>query len=279
MKYLPAQILLLTSTLFSSSVLAAQLSRTGDNSIYGYRGTTYTAHDYRPICGTLSPDQFEEALSVHDACLAPITAFSSSTDTFALYTPSGIRQSDTAAIARGTDYCMCYALGTVTGNKQANFCILVDKDGQTTDVNSNTLSVAYGRGFAEGNFQAGEKALPQCFEIDIAAVTASIDAAGTQTHVQVVGPTTTENTGSAPTGDSSANSPSSSSSSSSNSNSSSSGNKPQASSSSSTPATGPAGIFVWLPILLTIVSVIGGLIYKHKNYKVNKKHGGVSDKV
>ncbi|CAG8656101.1 7354_t:CDS:2, partial [Acaulospora colombiana] len=212
MKYLPAQILLLLSSSLFSSVRAAQLNRTGETTIYGYRGTIYTAHDYRPICGTLSPDQFQEELSVHDACTAPIRAFSSTADTFALYTSTGTRQSDTSPIARGTAYCMCYALGTVSGDKQANFCILVDKDGKTTDVNSNTLSVAYGRGFAEGNFQSGEKALPQCFEIDVAAVTASIDAAGTETHVQVAGPSTTENTGSSPTGSSGSNSPSSSSS-------------------------------------------------------------------
>jgi hypothetical protein len=214
MKYLPAQILFLVASTAFSAVRAAQLTSDGETEIFGYRGSIYTAHHYRPICGSLSPDQFTESLSVHDACLAPITAFANTPDTFALYTTSGIRQSDSATIARGTEYCMCYALGTTTGSQKGNFCIKLDEDGKTTDVQSNTLSVAYGRGFAEGNFATGDKALPQCFEIDLAAVTSSIDAAGTATHVQVVGPTTTEQTVTQPTGDSSngANSPTTSSS-------------------------------------------------------------------
>lgn len=42
---------------------------------------------------------------------------------------------------------------------------------------------------------------------------------------------------------------------------------------SSSPALGPNGLYVWLPILLTLVFGVCGVIYKYKRYHLEKKKG------
>ncbi|CAG8656087.1 7353_t:CDS:2, partial [Acaulospora colombiana] len=177
------------STLFVF-VYAKQIPLEGDGEIQGYPGTRYTAHNYRPICGLMATEQFNQTFYIKEDCEAAIHQFRGTDDTFALYDRSGVRKSDTFPIARDDDVCMCYALADLDGRK-ASWCILVLKDGTTSDYMDNSLFVWAGYPFAIGSFQLATKALPHCFDIDTAEVISSLDAAGDATHLQVEPATST----------------------------------------------------------------------------------------
>lgn len=168
----------------------------GEGSItQGYPETIYTAHKYRPICGTLALSQPEDRITVGDTCSNAMLLYRGTTDTFALYTQSGVRQSDSAPIGQGSELCMCYSLGNIVNGKQGSFCVLVHGEG--------TVERVFGFLYVTGIFEMGNKALPQCFDINVASVTSSIDAAGSATHIQVNGPTRSVDPANAPTGSSS----------------------------------------------------------------------------
>jgi hypothetical protein len=197
--------LVLTTLLFHwlhTCVLAAILVPEGDGQIQGYGGTIYTAHKYRPICGLLAKGRFSEDFDILTNCQPAMNQYRQTSDTFSLYSLTGVRLSDTLPIGTDTDLCMCFSLADLDG-KQSNICIYVLKDGTTSDYIDNGLVVGWGTSFAIGSFKFGNKALPACFDINYDEVVASIDAAGDATHVQVepsqtstVSPSSSESTSS-----------------------------------------------------------------------------------
>jgi hypothetical protein len=163
-------------------VYAAQLTDEGEGEITGYPGTSYIAHNYRPICGLLAESQLDDPLSIGEGeCDAAMSQFQDIGDTFALYDPiSGERQSDSLSIAADVDLCMCFALSDVN-ERQADICILVLSDGTTRDVDGGDGESAV----VVGRYQLGFKSLSHCDDVDVETIISSIDAAGDATHVQV----------------------------------------------------------------------------------------------
>jgi hypothetical protein len=170
-------------------VYAAQLTDEGEGEITGYPGTSYIAHNYRPICGLLAESQPDDTISIGEGgggggeCDVAMSQFQDIGDTFALYDPvSGERQSDSFAIAADVDLCMCFALSDVN-ERQADICILMLSDGTTRDENGGDGEGE--SGIAVGRYQLGFKSLSHCEDVDVEAIISSIDAAGDVTHVQV----------------------------------------------------------------------------------------------
>jgi hypothetical protein len=165
-------------------VLGAILAQEGNGNITGYGGTLYTAHKYRPICGLLAKGRFDQDFDILTNCQPAMNQYHKTSDTFSLYSLTGLRLSDTLPIGADTDLCMCFSLADLDG-KQSDICIYVLQDGTTSDYIDNQLAVYWGTGFAIGSFKFGRKNLPACFDINYDEVVASIDAAGDATHVQV----------------------------------------------------------------------------------------------
>jgi hypothetical protein len=166
--------------------LAANLTIEGDGgTITGFLETNYTAHFYRPICGQLAPSQFNESLNVLDTCQDAMEDYKNTTDTFALYNLTGGRQPDTLPIAVDTDLCMCFSLADLN-SRSADFCILVNKNGTTTDYIDDNLQAQYDHPFAVGSFELGNKTLPHCSDINVTEVISSLDAAANTTDLPTV---------------------------------------------------------------------------------------------
>ncbi|PVF93381.1 hypothetical protein CPB86DRAFT_790163 [Serendipita vermifera] len=272
--------LLLVYGLHISVVRAGQLAKEGQGSLIGYPGTIYTAHKYRPICGTLSHSAYKGEYDMGEACRSAIYQYRLSNDTWSVYDTLGVRLSDTTPLGAGAALCMCFSLFDLD-TTSANMCIYVTDEGTTTE------TVPFlGVPIAVGSYRLGNKALPACFEVDSEAVISSLDAAGDATRVQIQpSPTTsahltstvsTTSTFSSSTsiisqtitsqGDSSiisplipnptATTPG--------------GNSP---SQTRTSRTGPGGLYVWLPILLILfgATIIDYLRKRHQLDKAKYK--------
>jgi hypothetical protein len=146
-------------------VRAGRLVAEGEGTITGYVGTIYIAQNYRPICGTLASGQTNAEWNNTPTCRPAMHAYRDITDTFGLYTLTGIRLSDTVAFDSNTELCMCFSLPDLDG-KQADICVYVTGEGVTQE------QFADGRMVAISSFWYGSKALPNCYEIN----TSSVDA-------------------------------------------------------------------------------------------------------
>jgi hypothetical protein len=71
-------------------------------------------------------------------------------DTFAIYDNVCVRQSDTFAIGKGRDVCMCFSFNEMT-EKQSDYCVLVDANGQGDDY------VEYMRGKQSASTMLGDR--------------------------------------------------------------------------------------------------------------------------
>jgi hypothetical protein len=123
-----------------------------------------------------------------------MNAYNRSSDTFAFYDDTGVKSQYIPAT--GNEGCLCFSLGMLN-NGQGDFCIWMSGAGQP-DVQ---WSIKYDY-IVAGSFAPGGKSLPQCSDVDVAQISASVYAAAAPTGTKVVlgsGNSTTNTTNQFPT--------------------------------------------------------------------------------
>lgn len=142
------------------------LVKDGIGSLVGYAGTVYQAVNYVPVCGTLGPSQTAPN-EVSSVCDPAMSQFNTTSSTYAYYDITGILLN--VQPATGTAGCMCFSLAMISGSA-GDFCVSLDGYGQPQigyqPVNYIVL----------GDFQPGRKSLPQCKDVNIAAISSSVYA-------------------------------------------------------------------------------------------------------
>lgn len=157
-----------------------RLVRDGIGEIYGFDGVSYRAVNYIPVCGalTLTNTGYYDTWSNEATCDTSMGSYNQTTDTSAIYDHTGVPSS--VQIGTGSPVCLCFSLGG--GQGQMNMCISILSDGTpdsygTTDV---------------GTFASNaDKALPQCKDVDVSSISASVySKLGATSSVSAPVPTT-----------------------------------------------------------------------------------------
>ena len=140
-----------------------RLVRDGIAEIYGFDGVSYKAVNYIPVCGalTLSDTGEYETWSNYATCDTSMGSYNQTTNTSAVYDHTGVPSS--VQIGTGSPVCLCFSLGG--GQGQMNMCISVLGDG-TPDSWTGTDVGTYASN--------ADKALPQCKDVDVSSVSASV---------------------------------------------------------------------------------------------------------
>ena len=140
-----------------------RLVRDGIAEIYGFDGVSYKAVNYFPVCGalTLSNTGDYETWSNEATCDTSMGSYNQTTDTSAVYDHTGVPSN--VQIGTGSPLCLCFSLGG--GQGQMNMCISILGDG-TPDSYSD-----YDVGTYASN---ADKAVPQCKDVDVSSISASV---------------------------------------------------------------------------------------------------------
>ena len=165
-------LLLASSARLGLAALPPRLTRDGPAALWGFPGLSHQAVDYAPARGALGltkPDMYTYIQTVA-TCESAMAAYNRTATTSAIYDETGARAPG-AQVGAGTPLCICFSLGGAPG--KMDLCVHVLGDG--TPEGRGTLwydDIAGGTYVSNAN-----KALPQCGDIDVAAVSASVYAA------------------------------------------------------------------------------------------------------
>jgi hypothetical protein len=135
--------------------------------IKGYTGLVYQAVDYVPVCGTLGPTS-TSPIDMSTMCAPAMSVYNTTAELTAFYDTTGVRLS--VNVASGTEGCLCFAVAMLSGNA-GNICMWLSGFGEP----SIYWSVATDNMVAS-SFQPGNKSLPQCKDVSIAAISSSVYA-------------------------------------------------------------------------------------------------------
>jgi hypothetical protein len=161
----------------ASAVFKQQLIRDGPaTNVVGYKGMTYQAIRYQPLCGNLGAGaQYSTTVEIGDKCGAAMDVFGNNTaDAMAVYDLTGVRLKD-GQVGSGYEVCLCFALAQVpsAGSVRGAACLWVDASGQG--------DYEYARGPISdyafiSNYRVVDKALPLCKDVNLAQLSASWSA-------------------------------------------------------------------------------------------------------
>jgi hypothetical protein len=98
-----------------------------------------------------------------------MSIYNRSLDLLSFYDQTGVRLSQ--APGSGTAGCMCFSLGKA-GGSGGNFCVWISGFAQPEIVYSQPAMGYY----VAGSYQPGGKALPQCKDVNIEAISTSVYA-------------------------------------------------------------------------------------------------------
>jgi hypothetical protein len=158
-----------------SENLGEPLTRDGVGALTGYEGTVYRAVKFVPVCGTLAAAN-TKSFDITPTCSAAMNSYNRTTDTYAFYDLSGVII--TYLPATGMEGCLCFSLGMISG-AMGDLCIWISGYGQpNTEYDHIPQQDTFNRYgfFVFGSFQPGGKALPQCKDVDVASISASVYA-------------------------------------------------------------------------------------------------------
>ena len=142
------------------------LPRNGIGQPEGYGGTVYQAFDFVPVCGTLD-NSLTQSFSITSDCDPAMSVYNGTKETFSFFDLTGVRLSATPG--SGTPGCMCFSLSSLSG-EDGDLCIWIDGSGAAS-VYWN-LDLGY---IDASTFHAnGQKALPQCKDVNITAISLSL---------------------------------------------------------------------------------------------------------
>jgi len=163
----------------ASAILKQELVRDGPaTDIVGYKGMSYQAIHYQPLCGSLgSGEQYSTTIQIGDKCTAAMDVFGNTTGAdanMAVYDLTGVRLKD-GQVGFGYEVCLCFALGQPesVGTVNGATCLWVDGSGQGDYEYSLAPISDY---VFSSNYRVVDKALPQCRDVDVKALSASWSA-------------------------------------------------------------------------------------------------------
>ena len=140
-----------------------RLVRDGIGEIYGFDGVSYRAVNYLPVYGalTLSNTDDYDTWSNMAICDTSMSSYNQTTNTSAVYDHTGVPSS--VQIGTGTPLCLCFSLGG--GQGQMNMCISILSDGTPDSYGETDI----------GTFASNaDKAIPQCKNVDVSSISASV---------------------------------------------------------------------------------------------------------
>jgi hypothetical protein len=163
-------VLLLCHLSTTFAALPPRLVRDGVSQIWGFAGVAYKAVNYIPVCGTLSlnnPDMYTY-ISTYTTCEAAMGVYNKTSATSALYDATGSPVD--VQVGSGTPVCLCFSLEGPQG--KMDMCIDVLSDGTP----NGRWTLTYDD-IVAGTFLSNSiKALPQCSDTDVAAISSSVYA-------------------------------------------------------------------------------------------------------
>ena len=202
----PAQLstllaLLLTFSTFTSAVFFQQLVRDGVASdIKGYKGTSWQAIRYEPLCGNLGQGAvYASSLDVGDKCTAAMNAFgNSSSEVLSVYDLTGTKlQGGEARVGNGAEVCMCMAMRQSSGTGMGAICLWVDGTGRGDYEYFRQPVSDY---IYVSSYRVVDRAMPLCNGFDLASAKSQWSSTAIQAAAQATGTTTGTATGRVTTG-------------------------------------------------------------------------------
>jgi hypothetical protein len=166
--FLLVLLLLLISATFAA--LPPRLVRDGVSQIWGFPGVAYKAVNYIPVCGTLSLNRADmyTYISITAAYEAAMSNYNKTSATSAPYDATG--SPIDVQIGDGTPVCLCFSLEGAPG--KMDMCLEVLSDGTPRGM----WNLWYDD-IAAGTFVSNSiKALPQCNNVDVVAISSSVYA-------------------------------------------------------------------------------------------------------